>query len=401
MTTALRISGKSNRALSRRINFTVEALARLTCPDGKDRLYVFDTKTPNLAVAVTPTDSKTFYLVRKIHGRKERVRIGGMEITVEQARKLAAKLNGTIAEGADPLAAKRALRESETLQELFDRYAAELRVRGASERTLMTDKSRFDTCLDGLAGRRILSLHEGDIRQVHQQIGKDRGHVSANRAVQLLRRVFNFGRIEPNPVRRGSVNLFIERSRERFLSGDELRRLFAALEHQEVNQDIADFIRVALFTGARRNNVAAMQLSEINLPNRTWTIPAGKSKNGEAIRVHLSDPAMKIIARRCDHASGFIFPGPGKTGHLIESKWTWAKVLKIADLKDVRLHDLRRTLGSWQAALGASLSVIGKSLGHRDPSATKIHARLDLAAVRRSVDEAASAMVAAANSLAE
>jgi len=59
-------------------------------------------------------------------------------------------------------------------------------------------------------------------------------------------------------------------------------------------------------------------------------------------------------------------------------------------------HDLRRTLGSWQAKTGASLSIIGKSLNHKNPSTTAIYARLDLDPVRESVNTATSAMMAAA-----
>lgn len=65
---------------------------------------------------------------------------------------------------------------------------------------------------------------------------------------------------------------------------------------------------------------------------------------------------------------------------------------------DYRLHDLRRTLGSWQAAGGASLLIIGKSLGHRSESATRIYARLATDPVRESVEKATVAMIAAAGS---
>jgi integrase len=61
----------------------------------------------------------------------------------------------------------------------------------------------------------------------------------------------------------------------------------------------------------------------------------------------------------------------------------------------VTLHDLRRTLGSWQARTGASLAIIGKSLNHKSPQATAIYARLDLDPVRQSVNTATSAMLEA------
>ena len=52
-------------------------------------------------------------------------------------------------------------------------------------------------------------------------------------------------------------------------------------------------------------------------------------------------------------------------------------------------------MGSWQAATGASLSIIGKSLGHLNQGTTAIYARLDLDPVRQAVDKAAAAMLAA------
>ena len=57
----------------------------------------------------------------------------------------------------------------------------------------------------------------------------------------------------------------------------------------------------------------------------------------------------------------------------------------------VTLHDLRRTLGSWQAKTGASLSIIGKSLNHKNVATTAIYARLDLDPVRESVNTAEAA----------
>lgn len=62
-------------------------------------------------------------------------------------------------------------------------------------------------------------------------------------------------------------------------------------------------------------------------------------------------------------------------------------------MEDLRIHDLRRTLGSWQAKTGASLAIIGKSLNHKNQATTAIYARLDLDPVRASVEKATSAML--------
>lgn len=82
--------------------------------------------------------------------------------------------------------------------------------------------------------------------------------------------------------------------------------------------------------------------------------------------------------------------------HLAEPKKGWTRILERAGIADLRIHDLRRTLGSWQAKTGASLAIIGKSLNHKNQSTTAIYARLDLDPVRQSVNTATSAMMAAA-----
>lgn len=71
-------------------------------------------------------------------------------------------------------------------------------------------------------------------------------------------------------------------------------------------------------------------------------------------------------------------------------------MLDRAELSDLRIHDLRRTLGSWQAKTGASMVIIGKSLNHKSQQATAIYARLDLDPIRESVERATSAMLTAA-----
>ena len=89
----------------------------------------------------------------------------------------------------------------------------------------------------------------------------------------------------------------------------------------------------------------------------------------------------------------------GRNDRVLAARAT-AKRLKIstdgARLEDVRIHDLRRTLGSWQARTGASLVIIGKSLGHKSYQATAVYARLDTDPVRQAMETATSAILEAA-----
>ncbi|MBS1955263.1 MAG: tyrosine-type recombinase/integrase [Cyanobacteria bacterium SZAS-4] len=78
----------------------------------------------------------------------------------------------------------------------------------------------------------------------------------------------------------------------------------------------------------------------------------------------------------------------------ISPKDAWLRIKRRARIDDVHLHDLRRTLGSWQAATGASLHVIGKTLNHKDSNTTAIYARLNLDPVRQAMENATDALLA-------
>lgn len=99
-------------------------------------------------------------------------------------------------------------------------------------------------------------------------------------------------------------------------------------------------------------------------------------------------------ARHVDDEAVYVCPCErSKAGHIQDPRSSWERVLRSAGIADLRLHDLRRMLGSWQGRTGASLVVIGKSLNHRSREATAIYARLDLDPVRQSVERATSAML--------
>ena len=79
----------------------------------------------------------------------------------------------------------------------------------------------------------------------------------------------------------------------------------------------------------------------------------------------------------------------------MEPKKAWHRIRKSADVSDVRIHDLRRTLGSWLAASGYSLPLIGRALNHSNVSTTAIYARLDLDPVRQALEHNAKMMLSA------
>ena len=140
-----------------------------------------------------------------------------------------------------------------------------------------------------------------------------------------------------------------------------------------------------------------MKWSQIDFAGRIWFIP--ETKNGTAHMVPLAKEALAVLQRRretCTVWDGYVFPAPSKYGHLVYPQSGWRRILKRAGISGLRLHDLRRTLGSWQAATGASLPIIGKTLNHKSPASTAIYARLSVEPVRKAVEAANAAILTAA-----
>jgi integrase len=240
--------------------------------------------------------------------------------------------------------------------------------------------------------RKLSDIRRMDITTLHARIGAKSGPYTANRVVSLLSAMFakaiEWGWEGENPATR--VKAFKEKRRERFLQPEELPAFFEALS-KEANETLRDYFLLALFTGARRANVEAMRWEEINWHSDTWRIP--DTKSGEAVTLALPPQAMVILKKRlAETKSQWVFPGDGKTGHLVEPKTGWKRILTRANIKNLRIHDLRRTLGSWQAAQGTSLQIIGKSLGHKSLQATQVYAHLNLDPVRASVNNATDAL---------
>jgi len=318
------------------------------------------------------------------------------EVSIEQARRQAMAVLSEIADGGNPAEVKRALKGELTLDELFKIYLK--RHADIHKITGKEDEQRYLQYIKTPLGKKKLSaINKDSVIGIHTKITSEGHPAVANRVLALLSSVFNRGiawsLTDTNPcimVRRNR-----EVSRDRFLQSNELTEFFTAL-NEETNTTIRDYVYISLFTGARRDNILGMRWCDINFTDGTWRIPM--TKNGTPQNIPLPEPAIAALNERKKLAAAteiFVFPGTGATGHLVEPKKAWAKLLARANLTDLRLHDLRRTMGSWQAKTGASLTIIGKSLNHKSTQTTAIYARLDMDLVRASMNTAADAMLKA------
>lgn len=389
----------------RKVKLTKAAIQALPFAEqGKREVYKLESDgaiVTGLELRVSAAHKTFSMLKRKKNGSPERFTIGRFpEITPEQVKDMAGEVALSLRKGNS---IKSTGRNETTLGELFDDFLKNRRNRrGAhlSEKTKQNYQNDFDRYFDKLAKKKLSEVKESTLAKLHSTIGKTAPY-GANRALALISSLYSYATDRklftgPNPA--SGIKKFPEDSRDRFLQSDELPRFFQALAEED-NETMRDFFLLSLLTGARRSNVLAMQWKDVNLDRGEWRLLT--TKNGTPQTVTLSPEAIDVLRNRKPaeshpEASVFVFPGDGATGHLAEPKKGWKRILDRAGISDLRIHDLRRTLGSWQAKTGASLSIIGKSLNHKNTSTTAIYARLDLDPVRDAVNTATSAMMAAA-----
>lgn len=373
-------------------------------PD-KGQVFIRDESLRGFGIRVTP-GSKTFILEREIHGRVRRITLGRYgPMTVDTARDLAQKRIVEINEGRDPAEERRQRQQAPTFGDLEQMY---LTRHASHKKSVANDKAILNHHLASWRTRKLNAISRNDISRLHSRIGTEPSSVirpgrpiarpmprTANAILTLLHSMFNLAQdwglcSGPNPCIR--IKKFPEVSRDRFITPEELPRLWKALQ-DEKNVMVRTAFFVGLLTGARRNEVLTAKWTDLDLVRGVWSIPTTKA--GRPHVIPLPAPVADEL-RKLPRLNEFVFVGRWGHGHLVNVAKPWRRIRKRAGLDDVRIHDLRRTLGSWLVAAGASLPLIGKALNHSSISTTQIYARLEIDPVRAALEANAMRMLTAA-----
>ena len=368
---------------------TVEALAV-----EKDTVF-WDSELSGFGVRVYATGSK-FYVVQTRAGGKpaKRVTVGrhGV-ITAEEARRRAALTIARIKAGEEPvpepLSAK--LAEGPTVAELAGQYlekhvAAHCKPATGAMYRLVVEKH----ILPRFGKLPALALDHAKVMEAHHALRAT--PVMANRVVDTVSRIYNTAEDRglipegSNPCR--FAVKYREAERERFLTDEEFRRLGRVLADAETCKGVSVHavaaIRLLMLTGCRRNEILTLRWDEVDLEAKELRL--SDSKTG-ARTILLSPEAVKVledIPRVPDNP--FVIPGRIKGKRMRNLNDPWDIVRERAKLGDMRLHDLRHSFASRALALGESLPMIGRLLGHTQVETTARYAHL----ARDSVQESAA-----------
>ena len=349
------------------------------------QVFLRDSKVPGFGVRVTK-NSKSFIMEKRIDGQMFRWTLGSYgSLTLDEARKKAQAENGKISKGENPARDRKEKLHAATFGELKGLY---LKNQEPRKKSIHHDKNMLKNHLTQWENRKLSTIKRVDVVTLHNHIGES-ARYAANRTVALLRRMFNLAKIwgvytGENPAK--GIEFFPEEKRERFVQPAEMPKLWEAIK-AEPNVYIQSSFLLSLFTGARRGEILAMEWAHLTLNDAdpVWRIPTTKA--GRAHTLTLAPPVVALL-RSIPRMQGnpYVFPSHRGVGHLVNISRAWRRIRERAGLLDVRIHDLRRTVGSMLKAAGEDLTLIGKVLNHSQLSTTAIYARLNLDPVRKALD---------------
>lgn len=369
---------------SQRVKLTKRHIDALSHPKSGQTI-VRDKDLAGFALRVT-SGTKTFIVEKRTRGRLHRVTLGAYgPLSLDQARQEALPILEKLAKG-EPLSSHRG---DITFKEFSDMYLERYAVR---KKSYVHEKGRLKH-LEGWNHWKLSAITKKDVFLLHAKIGKQHP-IGANRVLALVRTMFrlamDWGLYRgDNPTTH--ISMFPETSRDRFVQPHELPQLLNALK-DESNPYIKTALTMCLLTGARRSEVLSAQWADVDLTLGSWRIP--QTKSGRWHLLPLPGPLVSILRELPrQHENPYLFVGRHGHGHLQNISRAWGAIRDQAGLPDVRIHDLRRTLGSWMAGTGASLHVIGKILNHQQPSTTAIYARLNLDPLRDLLERNAERML--------
>jgi integrase len=398
----------------------------------KDSRYcIWDSMLAGFGVRIETSGAKTFIVRYRAEGggrtaTQRFVTVGRYgTLTPVTARKQAKILLGGVAKGEDPAHERRAKRAEMRMSGLIDLYEEEGCVvqRGKRQGAPMKPLTKQFTVarlrnhvVPLLGHKRVTEINAGDIERFvrdvaagktahDEKLGPRRriivrgGEGIARKVVRDLSAVFSFAArseiVSRNPCETAAVRK-TDNQRERFLTLEEVSQLGAALDELEqegANPKALNIARLWALTGCRRNEIASLKWSEVNLDE--GLLELDDSKTGKSIRP-LGAAAVALL-RSIDkqEVADFVFPAERGDGHFQGMKSVWKKAINKAKLEGVTPHTLRHTMGATSTSNGEALALTGAILGHSNPRSTAIYAHVQTDPSRRAANRVTKKIAAA------
>ena len=343
---------------------------------GTDTVY-WDGELTGFGLRVRRSGRKSYVVQTRIAGKLCWFTIGPHgPLNPDQARARALEILACAKKGIDPRDAD-ARREAEPSMANLGRRFLEEYVPVHCKPSTREEYSRsVRLFVDPVIGElRVPEVQRKDIAALHHGL-RDKPY-QANRTLGVLSKMFSLAEVwgwrpdGSNPCRH--VKRYKEHKRERFLSPEETERLGQVLRdvEEEMPSAVAAF-RLLLLTGCRMSEIRDLRWEYV----KDDCIELPDAKTGGRV-VPLGPEARAVLSSiPRDEDNPWVIAGRLPGSHLTDLQRPWRRIRKQAGLEGVRIHDLRHSFASRALALGESLTMIGKLLGHTQVQTTARYAHL-------------------------
>jgi len=350
----------------------------------------------------TGRPEKIYYIRYRKAGQKIEEKAGRQfqdDMTPARASRLRAeRIRGRVPTRQEAREHREAMRQAEaerwTINRLWQEYVAQGQIKGLAQ-----DRSRFDKYISPLWGNKEpKEIHPLEVDRLRLRIMKKRSPQTAKLALALLRRIVNFGvkrlLCEPLPFHLELPR--VNNLKTEDLTPEQLIALLAVIE-ADGNEQAANFMKMALFTGMRRGELFRLQWQDVDFER--GFIHIRDPKGGQDQKIPLNQEARELLEAHPRTDSPYVFPGRGGNKRTDINKQV-TRIKEAAGLsKEFRaLHGLRHVYASMLASSGqVDLYTLQKLLTHKSPAMTQRYAHLRDEALRRASDLAGSLITQAVN----
>ncbi len=355
-------------------------------PPAEGRVEYFDTQVKSLALRVTEKGAKSWVFFYRIDGKLRRLTIGKFpKVGLKEARDTARMAGSKVYSGIDPAVERKtahatARREQEDSYRVVAlEYVEQVCRRQKQNRT----SERIERILlkypAAWHGRPIQSITKREVKQLLTKVYDDNGPTMANYLYANLTALFNWAVgmdiLTSLPIHK-SLKPHKTAVRNRPLTEEEIKAVWEGVEEQGF--PFAPLVRLALLTGQRQNEVAAMTWDELDLNSAEWSLPAERTKAKRAHVVPLSDAAVELLSELPRFTGEYVFTTRGGESYFQGYSKAWARVKEASGIEDVKFKDLRETVANtMRSRLGISEEVVGMVLNHAPRSVTTLHYAAD------------------------
>ena len=370
--------------------------------DDKDAIF-WDSDLAGFGVRVHATGRKLYIVQSRGPAGLKRVTLGPVgHTTIEERRREAAAVIDRIKRGDDPMPPEPA--PEPTVADLAARSVSVRFGVKCKPATAKAYKMALDRhVLPALGAMPLAEVGPKEVAALHHRM-RDMPSM-ANRAVWVLSRLFvlaeTWEMVPPggNPCRH--VRYYREKSRERFLTPEEFRRLGTALRRFEARgptqASAVAALRLLMLTGCRTGEILTLRWDDVDRTAGVLRLRDGKT--GPRM-VPLTGPVLAVLDG-IERMEGVSWVIRSKSDTRLTGLFShWQQIRMDVGLDDVRVHDLRHSYASRALALGESLTIIGRLLGHAKVETTAKYAHLvrdaEKAAAARTGDSIGAQLMPAA-----